>query len=231
MNPKTSDVKHLAIIMDGNARWAEEKNLPKLEGHRNGVEAIRKLLKPLLELDIQYITLYAFSLENWKRGAEEVSWLMYLLSFYLKKELASLNKNGVRLKVIGRLDLLSLDLQNKINEAILLTENNMKMTLCIACSYGGRAEIVDACQKIIDSGKKEINETDFKNYLYDPEMPDVDLLIRTSGDLRISNFLLWHASYAELYFTSKYWPDFDKEDLSKAIEDYSKRKRNFGGRG
>jgi len=223
-----NNIEHLAIIMDGNRRWASTRNLPSLEGHRNGAKTIKTIVSHVMEINIPYLTLYAFSSENWKRSDDEVSWLMNLFSFYLTKELAKLIKNGVRLKIIGRLELLNGRLQNQINEAMLLTKDNKRITLCIAFSYGGRWEIIDACQKIIDSGNKEINEIDFKNYLCDPEMPDVDLLIRTGGVSRISNFLLWHSSYAELYFSSKYWPDFHKVDLINVIDDYSKRQRTFG---
>ena len=155
---------------------------------------------------------------------------MRLLNIYLKKELDNLHKNGIKIKVIGRLNLLSDSLQKQINNAIELTKNNNKLTLCIAFSYGSRQEITDACTKIIASGKTEILESDIQNALYDPEMPDVDLLIRPGGVFRISNFLLWQAAYAELYFSQKYWPDFNKEDIINAIDDYSKRKRTFGKR-
>lgn len=227
---KTHNVKHLAIIMDGNARWAFNKGVSKSEGHKIGAELIKNLVPNFIELNIPYVTLYSFSSENWQRPKIEVSFLLKLLSFYLKKELDALHKNGVKIKVIGKLELLNTTLQQQISTATELTKDNDKLTLCIAFSYGSRGEIVNACQKIIDSGKKEIVENDFKNYLYDPEMPDVDLLIRTSGVLRISNFLLWQAAYAELYFSPKYWPDFTKNDIIEALEDYSKRKRSFGGR-
>ncbi|WP_341757849.1 polyprenyl diphosphate synthase [Candidatus Tisiphia endosymbiont of Ditula angustiorana] len=224
-------VNHLAIIMDGNARWALEKGLPKSEGHRAGADRVKKLLPNFIELNIPYVTLYTFSSENWRRSKTEVTFLLKLLRYYLKNETASLHKNGVKIKIIGRLDLLDTTLQKQIHDAIELTKhNNNKITLCFAFSYGGRAEIVDACQKIINSGKTEISENEFANYLYDPEMPDVDLLIRTSGVCRISNFLLWQAAYAELYFLPKYWPDFDKQDILEALNDYSRRKRNFGAR-
>lgn len=224
-------VNHLAIIMDGNARWALEKGLPKSEGHRAGANRAKKLLPDFIALNIPYVTLYTFSSENWRRSKTEVTFLLKLLRDYLKNETASLHKNGVKIKIIGRLDLLDTALQKQIHDAIELTKhNNNKITLCLAFSYGGRAEIVDACQKIINSGKTEISENEFANYLYDPEMPDVDLLIRTSGVCRISNFLLWQAAYAELYFLPKYWPDFDTQDILDALNDYSRRKRNFGAR-
>lgn len=225
-----TNIKHLAIIMDGNARWATQHNLPKPEGHRAGANKIRELLPEFINLNIPYITLYTFSSENWQRSSTEISFLMKLLSIYLKDELTNLYQNGIKIKVIGRLNLLSQPLQKQINNAIELTKNNNKLTLCIAFSYGGRQEIADACTKIIVSGKKEVAESDLQNALYDPEMPDVDLLIRPGGVCRISNFLLWQAAYAELYFSQKYWPDFNKDDILSAINDYSKRKRTFGKR-
>ncbi|XVN43488.1 MAG: polyprenyl diphosphate synthase [Candidatus Rickettsia vulgarisii] len=226
----TNKINHLAIIMDGNARWAISKNLPKSDGHKAGAGNLKKLIPNFIELNIPYVTLYAFSSENWNRSKAEITFLLKLLQHYLKNETQSLHQNGVRIKVIGRLSQLNQALQKQIHEAIELTKHNNKITLCIAFSYGARAEIVDACQKIIDSGKNTISEEEFKNYLYDKEMPDVDLLIRTSGLLRISNFLLWQIAYAELYFTDKYWPDIDKDDIIAAIDNYSKRKRTFGTR-
>ncbi|WP_016770147.1 polyprenyl diphosphate synthase [Rickettsia sibirica] len=225
-----TNIKHLAIIMDGNARWADQHNLTKSEGHKAGADKIRELLPEFLNLNIPYITLYTFSSENWQRSSTEVDFLIKLLSIYLKTELNNLHKNGVKIKVIGRLTLLSSSLQKQINNAIELTKNNNKITLCIAFSYGSRQEIVDACTKIITSGKKAVNDSDIQHALYDPEMPDVDLLIRPGGVYRISNFLLWQAAYAELYFSPKYWPDFNKYDIQEAINDYSKRKRTFGKR-
>ncbi|AFB21152.1 polyprenyl diphosphate synthase [Rickettsia canadensis] len=225
-----TNIKHLAIVMDGNARWADQNNLPKSTGHRTGADKIRELLPEFINFGIPYITLYTFSSENWQRSSTEVDFLIKLFSIYLKTELNNLHKNGVKIKVIGRLNLLNSSLQKQINNAIELTKNNNKITLCIAFSYGSRQEIVDACTKIIASGKKEVTENDLQNALYDPEMPDVDLLIRSGGVYRISNFLLWQAAYAELYFSSKYWPDFHKDDIQDAINDYSKRKRTFGKR-
>ena len=225
-----TNIKHLAIIMDGNARWAATHNLPKSEGHRAGADKVHELLPEFINLKILYVTLYTFSSENWQRSTTEISFLMKLLNIYLKKELYNLHRNGIKIKVIGRLNLLSDSLQKQINNAIELTKDNNKLTLCIAFSYGSRQEITDACTKIIASGKTEILESDIQNALYDPEMPDVDLLIRPGGVFRISNFLLWQAAYAELYFSQKYWPDFNKEDIINAIDDYSKRKRTFGKR-
>lgn len=224
------DINHLAIIMDGNARWAEQHNKAKAQGHKKGAETAKSLLPCISKLGIKYLTLYAFSSENWQRPPEEVAILIDLLSHYVKKETEILSDNGIRLKVIGTLDKLSKKLQEKIQKAVELTKNNSKMTVTIAFSYGSRTEIVNACQQVLDSGIKKITEEDFKNFLYDPEMPDVDLLIRPSGVYRISNFLLWQAAYAELYFIDKFWPEFNEEDLKEALINYSKRKRNFGGR-
>jgi len=223
-------MKHLAIVMDGNARWASENNLPKTMGHQRGAETAKKLMPDLMELGLEYITLYAFSSENWQRPEDEVSFIMKLLGYYVENEVKTLHKNNIRLKIIGDLSKINTSLKEKIVAATKLTEKNNKMTLCIALGYGSRAEIVSACQKIIDSGAKQISEESFKSFLYDPGMPDLDLLIRPSGVYRISNFLLWQAAYAELYFTDKYWPDFSIDDIKEAIVHYSKRKRNFGGR-
>lgn len=213
-----------------NARWAKENNIPKAEGHRKGANAAKELLHNIMGLNIPYLTLYAFSSENWLRSEEEVAFLMNLLDYYLSYETATLHKNGIKLKVIGKIELLSETLQKNINKALVLTQNNDRMILCIALGYGGRLEIINACQKIIDAGIKKIDENSFKNYLYDPEMPDVDLMIRTGGTMRVSNFLLWQIAYAELFFAKKYWPDFNKNDLIEALNDYKKRTRNFGTR-
>lgn len=223
-------IRHLAIAMDGNARWAKREGLTKMEGHKHGAENAKKLLPIVSNLAIPYLTLYSFSYENWKRSESEVSYLLGMLSHYLKYEVSSLIKNGVKLKVIGNLSKLSSSLRAEIDKVTKATESNNKITLCIAFSYGGRQEIVDACQKVIDSGIDKITEEEFKNYMYDSEMPDVDLLIRPGGVFRISNFLLWQSAYSELYFLDKFWPEFTEADLLEAISDYSRRKRNFGAR-
>jgi undecaprenyl diphosphate synthase len=227
---KFSEINHLAIIMDGNARWSKREGLPIAEGHRRGAENAKQMLSIIAELGVSYLTLFAFSSENWKRADEEILYLLELLSYYLQSEEFDLNKNGIRVKIIGKLDRLDHKLQAGISKIIEATKHNNRMTLCIAFSYGSIQEITDACQKIIDSGVKSITPEKFRNYLYDPEMPDVDLLIRTSGVVRISNFLLWQAAYAELFFSKKYWPEFTREDLIEAINDYGARKRNFGSR-
>ncbi len=229
-NYSALELKHLAVIMDGNARWAQDNKSLKYEGYRKGAKAAKDLIFNALELAIPYLTIYAFSSENWLRPKDEIMFLMNMLGEYIVKETEELHKNGIRLKVIGKIDRLNASLQKTIYKAIKLTENNSKMTLCVAFGYGGRLEIVDACQKMIDSGVKSVDENSFKHYLYDSEMPDVDLLIRTSGAIRISNFLLWQIAYAELLFCNKYWPDFNKDDLIEAINEYKRRNRNFGAR-
>ncbi|MDA9163565.1 polyprenyl diphosphate synthase [Rickettsiaceae bacterium] len=224
------ELNHLAIIMDGNARWAEAHGKTKAEGHKKGAETAKTLLPAAAKMGIKYLTLYAFSSENWQRPADEVSILINLLSYYVKNETKILNENGIKLKVIGNLDKLSTNLQEKIAKAVDATKDNNKMTATIAFGYGGRDEILQACQKALDSDVQNITEEQFKSFLYDPEMPDVDLLIRPSGLYRISNFLLWQIAYAELYFSEKFWPDFNEQELQAAITDYSNRTRSFGGR-
>ena len=224
------NIKHLAIIMDGNARWAASSNLSKAEGHKKGAEVAKELILQSLELNIPYITLYTFSSENWQRPKDEVSLLMKLLNYYVENEIKTLHKHQIRLKIVGNLDKINSELKNKILHSAELTKHNEKMTVCLAFSYGSREEIAQACQKIVNSGIKQISEEIVSQFLYDKEMPDVDLYIRTGGFFRMSNFLLWQAAYAELYFFDKFWPDFSIDDLKLAIEDYSKRTRNFGGR-
>lgn len=227
---KLNDIKHLAVIMDGNGRWAKDHFVPKVEGHRQGAEAAKRLIKTSIENNIKYLTLYAFSSENWLRPEKEVNDILGLLSLYLSKEVDNLHKNGVKLKVIGDLTRFDHKLKKGIAGAVELTRNNEVLTLCLALGYGGKAELVHAAQNIVRKGIKaeEITEQMFGDNMYDPEMPTVDLMIRTSGEQRISNFLLWQIAYAELYFTPKYWPDFDKADLELALDDFKKRKRNFG---
>ena len=220
--------KHIAIIMDGNGRWANERNLPRIIGHKVGSESVREIIRVCLELGIEYLTLYSFSTENWQRPKEEIEGLMELLKFLLKNEVDELNRNGVSIKAIGRLDYLPNDVKNELFKAIEKTKNNNKLKLYLALSYGGRQEILDAINKIINSKLEFVDEGNFRNFLYDPNLPDPDLLIRTSGEYRISNFLLWQISYSEFYFTKTLWPEFRREEFIKAIEDYSKRKRKFG---
>jgi undecaprenyl diphosphate synthase len=214
--------------MDGNGRWAKERNLPRIIGHKVGSESVREIIRVCIELGIEYLTLYSFSTENWQRPKEEIKGLMELLKFLLKNEVDELNRNGVSIKAIGRLDYLPNDVKIELFKAIEKTKNNNKLKLYLALSYGGRQEILDAVNKIINSKLEFIDEGTFRNFLYDPNLPDPDLLIRTSGEYRISNFLLWQISYSEFYFTKTLWPEFRREEFIKAIEDYSKRKRKFG---
>jgi undecaprenyl diphosphate synthase len=216
--------------MDGNARWAAAHGRTKAEGHNKGAQNAEDILPHALDLGVKYLTLYAFSSENWQRPIKEVSILIGLLNNYLNNESDFLKKHEIKLQVIGDLNRLPSPLVRKINKSIEATKNHTKMTVTIAFSYGARAEIVNACQKAIDSGLKKVSEDNFKDFLYDPNMPDVDILIRTGGLHRISNFLLWQSSYAEIYFIDTFWPDFNKKDLADIIEDYSKRTRSFGAR-
>lgn len=234
MLDKTNIPTHIAIIMDGNGRWARERGLPKIMGHKKGAESVREVLKACGELGVKYLTLYAFSTENWKRPKKEIEGLMRLLGSQLDKETKNLNKNNVRLNAIGRIEELPEAVQLKLKKSMEFTRNNTGVTLTLALSYGSRAEIVDAVKKIIsqieqgDLRKEDIAEENFSNCLYTNTMPDPDLLIRTSGEMRVSNFLLWQISYAELYVTKKLWPDFGRKDLEKAIKEYQKRQRRFG---
>jgi undecaprenyl diphosphate synthase len=215
--------------MDGNGRWAEERNLPRIIGHKVGSESVREIIKTCVELKIEYLTLYSFSTENWQRPKEEVEGLMNLLMFLLKTEVDELNRNGVCIKAIGKLEYLPKEVKDELSKAIEKTKENKKLKLYLALSYGGRQEIIDAINKILSNGKiKIVNEEIFRSFLYEPNVPDPDLLIRTGGEYRISNFLLWQISYTELYFTPILWPDFRREEFIKAIEDFSKRKRKFG---
>lgn len=225
---------HLAIIMDGNGRWAKQKGKPRVFGHKNGVTAVRQAIEGCREIGVEYLTLYAFSTENWNRPKTEVKTLMALLVTSLKKELKSLLKNNIRLNTIGNIENLPKKAQVELNEVIKKTKNNSALTLTLALSYGSRDEIVNAVknisQKVVNNklNLEEINEKIINNHLYTFSLPDVDLLIRTSGEKRISNFLLWQIAYAELYFTNTLWPDFNKESLFNAIKEYQNRERRFG---
>lgn len=228
--------QHVAIIMDGNGRWASERNLHHIEGHKKGAESVKKVIGACEGLGIEYLTLYAFSTENWKRSEEEVNALMSLLSEFIDNNINDLLENGIRLRAIGRLEQIPETPRSKLYDAIKKTKHLEKGNLTIAVNYGGRAEILDASRKLLMdcmAGETDINDLDeelFRNYLYAPELPDPDLLIRTSGEMRISNFLLWEISYSELYVTDVYWPDFDEKELEKAINEFKRRKRRFGGR-
>ncbi|MBI4971642.1 MAG: isoprenyl transferase [Candidatus Omnitrophica bacterium] len=233
-NLSTNLPQHVAIIMDGNGRWAKSQHLPRIEGHRAGVESIRDTLRACNELGIPYLTLYAFSNENWQRPKDEVSFLMRLLSEYLDQELKELNKNNIRFQVIGRKDMLPAEIQKKIERNVKETVGNKKLVLTLALSYSGRLELVDAVRKIAQKIKdgslelKDITESTIEENLYTVGLPDPDFLIRTSGEMRISNFLLWQMSYTEIYVTDVLWPDFRKQHFIDAIEAYQKRERRFG---
>jgi undecaprenyl diphosphate synthase len=221
---------HVAIIMDGNGRWARERGLPRLAGHRAGVENLRRVLEACGEFGIKFLTIYAFSTENWDRPPAEVRGLINILEDVIDRELNELHKNGVQLHHLGRLERLSDELIEKVNHAIDLTRNNDKLVLNIAWNYGGRDEIVQAIEKISQAGYRpeDINEELISSLLYTAGCPDPDLIIRTSGELRVSNFLIWQGAYAEWYVTPTYWPDFGREELLEALIEYAARERRFG---
>ncbi len=214
--------------MDGNSRWAKSQGLSKVIGYSKGVDVMAEIIENISRYGIEYVTFYAFSEENWNRPEEDVSFLLDLLDQKLDSEINNLTKNNIRLKFIGRLNNLSSKLQNKITHIETTSQFNTKLTVTIAFSYSGRNEIVDACQKLIDSGVQEITSEMIARNMYFSDMPDVDLLIRTGKEMRLSNFLPWHSTYAELYFCDKYWPEFLLEDLEIALNNFSKRQRNFG---
>jgi undecaprenyl diphosphate synthase len=222
---------HVAIIMDGNGRWAAQRHLPRVEGHRAGIDAVRDTVETVARLGIGVLTLYAFSIENWKRPASEVSTLMLLLKRYLRAELNTLLRNNIRFRVIGRMEELSPDIQDELNLAIARTAANEGMLFNIALNYGGRAEIVDAARRAMEAGVRpeELDEQRFASFLYTAGQPDPDLLIRTSGEMRVSNYLLWQIAYAEIYVTDTLWPDFRRRHLLEAVLAYQKRERRYGG--
>jgi undecaprenyl diphosphate synthase len=222
---------HVAIIMDGNGRWAISRGLPRLAGHRAGTENLRRVIRATVEFDIKYLTIYAFSTENWGRPPEEVHGLMRILEDVIDKELAELNEEGVQLRHIGRLERLNPKIQAKVLKAIDLTKDNDRLVLNVAFNYGGRDEIVNAIQHMIEDGVSadEVNDQLVSTYLYTAGVPDPDLIIRTSGELRVSNFLIWQAAYSEWYITPTYWPDFNKEEYHHALEAFAQRDRRYGG--
>jgi undecaprenyl diphosphate synthase len=223
---------HIAIIMDGNGRWAEKKHMPRMAGHRAGTENLRNIIKVCVEFGVKYLTVYAFSTENWKRPLDEVEGLMHILADVLEKEIGELHKQGVCLRHIGRMEKLDQKIQNKINAAIKLTENNKRLFLNIAWNYGARDEMVFAVQQIVKQkiDPKIIDEKTISSNLFTHHSPDPDLVIRTSGEMRTSNFLLWQSAYSEWFFTPVLWPDFNREELMRAIVAFGKRERRFGGR-
>ena len=222
-------LNHIGIIMDGNRRWARSRGLPAILGHREGIKAVERTLIAAKELGIPCVSLYAFSTENWKRPKSEVLGLMGLLKYYMKLKLEELNKENARIRFAGNISALSEDIQEILLDAEQKTRNNDSMQLVVCLNYGGRQEILDAVNKMIGDGVSlPVTEDVFRKYLYLPDLPDPDLLIRTSGELRMSNFWLWQGSYSEFYFTDKFWPDFGKPDLEMAIADYYRRERRYG---
>ena len=222
-------LEHVGIIMDGNRRWARSRGLPAILGHREGVKAVERTLTAAKELGIPCVSLYAFSTENWKRPKAEVLGLMGLLKYYMKLKLEELNRENARVRFAGNLSALSEDIREILSDAEEKTRNNDSMQLVVCLNYGGRQEILDAVSRMIEEGVSQpVTEEVFRKYLYLPDIPDPDLLIRTSGELRMSNFWLWQGSYSEFYFTDKYWPEFGRQDLEMAIADYYRRERRYG---
>ena len=229
MTPALTNLKHLAIIMDGNGRWAKDKNLDRIVGHKEGAKSAKKIIETCSNLNIKYLTLYTFSTENWDRPQFEVDSLMALLSGMLNNEIKELEGNNIVFKVVGRVEDLPKSVQKIVSNTVERTKNNTGLVLSLALSYGGRQEIIDAMNKILKNKEsKIIDEEIVKNHLYFPEMPDPDLIIRTGGEFRLSNFLLWQSAYSEIYISKKNWPDFKEKDLIAALEDFNHRKRTFG---
>lgn len=229
-------LRHVAIIMDGNGRWAKKRGLQTVEGHKAGAESVKRAIEYAGKTGLEYLTLFAFSTENWKRPEEEVNALMELLYTFIEENIEEVNKEGIRIKVIGRLEQIPERTRKRLLDAIGKTSQNKKGTVVLALNYGGRAEIIDAVKKYSDdllagkTDKEALTEESFRNYLYDPEIPDPELMIRTSGEFRISNFLLWEISYSEIYISDVFWPDFDENEFEKAIQSYYGRERRFGER-
>ncbi|MFW6117947.1 MAG: polyprenyl diphosphate synthase [Chloroflexota bacterium] len=222
--------RHVAIIMDGNGRWAKERHLPRLVGHNAGSENIRPVVKIFANYGVKYVTLYMFSTENWNRPSTEVSGLLSLLRRKIDQETQAFHQENIRLIHLGRLDRLSRKLREKVKAAVELTKNNTGLTLCLAFDYGGRDEIAQAARRIADAGipGNNIDESVFARYLYNPDIPDPDLVIRTAGEIRLSNFLVWQTAYSEFYFTPVLWPDFGLKDIEEALSEYKRRQRRFG---
>ncbi len=225
--------QHVAIIMDGNGRWARSRRLPRLAGHRRGAENVLEVAKACIQFGVPMLTVYAFSTENWTRPRREVQALMNLLDEAAQQELDELMANGIRLRVLGRMEALPASIRERVAEAIAVSQDNQRLSLNVAFNYGGRAEIVDAVKRIIRDGRAEekITEELISSYLYTAGLPDPDLVIRTAGEMRLSNFLIWQTAYAEYYSTPTYWPDFDRAELLRALQAYSQRRRRFGGLG
>jgi undecaprenyl diphosphate synthase len=229
--------QHIAAIMDGNGRWAQKRHLPRFAGHRAGINAARAVIEDCAKLKVPYLTLYAFSVENWRRPQSEVDFLMRLLREYLKRELPVMHKNNIRFRVIGRAAELSAAVRKELDEAVRVTERNTGMNLAVALNYGGRAELVDAFNGLLSDVRAmglssfRADEQNISEHLYTAGLPDPDLLIRTSGEMRVSNFLLWQIAYAEIYVTETLWPDFSRARLLEALLDFQKRERRYGGLG
>lgn len=223
--------QHVAIIMDGNGRWAKQRGLPRLAGHREGAAAARQIVEVFAEYQIPYLTLYTFSTENWNRPKAEIDGLFQLLEERIDEGISLAHEKGIRLRHLGKPDGLPPKIKEKVGQALELTKNNAKLTLSLAFNYGGRGEIVEAARHLVLDGipARDINENVVGRYLYTAGIPDPDLIIRTGGEMRLSNFLLWQAAYAEIYFTTVLWPDFDKKEIDKAFSAYGKRQRRFGG--
>ena len=230
-----SNVQHVGIIMDGNRRWAKSKGLKKIEGHKQGAGAAKNIIKAAVENNIAHLTLFAFSSENWKRGSSEIDDLIGLLRFFLKKEINNLIKSGIKIKILGELSLFPEDIISLLNKSVSISKNNNKLNLIIAINYGSRQEITYAVKKIVKEAllKKininDINEDTITNFLYTEGVPEPDLIIRTGGDCRLSNFLLWQSAYSELLFIKKAWPDFTRDDFLQAVNEFNNRERRFGG--
>ena len=222
--------RHVGIIMDGNGRWARARGLPRLAGHRAGTDNLRRVLRAAVEFGIEILTIYAFSTENWDRPEEEVRGLLTILERMIDRELSKLHEEGVQVRHVGRLERIAPEMQRKVRDAIELTRHNQRLILNVAFNYGGRAELVDALRRIIADGvpAEQVDESLISRYLYTAGLPDPDLIIRTSGEMRISNFLIWQGAYAEIYVTPALWPDFDKDELYNALQDYDRRERRFG---
>jgi len=225
---KNSLLNHLAIIMDGNGRWANQKNKQRVFGHEKGAQTAKKIINDCVKRGIPYLTLYTFSKENWSRPAKEVDALMILLSKMLKNEIENMMRNNIRFNIVGRLEEIPEETRDWVLSTIEKTKNNTGLVLTLALNYGGRQEIVDAFNSLMKSEVKIINEEILKNHLYCPEMPDPDMIIRTGGEYRLSNFLLWQSAYAEIYVCDKNWPDFDEDELDKVLKEYENRNRTFG---
>jgi len=226
--------RHVAVIMDGNGRWAQKRHLPRIAGHRSGTQSARTTIETCARLKIEALTLYAFSVENWRRPKTEIDFLMQLLREYLRKEMPLIQKHEIRMRFLGRLEELPLGVQNDVRDAMAQTARNKGMVLCVALNYGGRAEIVDAMNAILragngHAGSKKITEEQLSQHLYTEGLPDPDLLIRTSGEMRVSNFLLWQIAYSEIFVTETLWPDFNRVRLLEALLEFQKRERRYGG--